>query len=249
MSAEIPLDLQESLKSVMKENIQQYSIELVVNEKGQGFISEVIFVTLTHKITHKKIEMVVKQEKKGSEEVAEDLTPLFQNEINFYQSIWPFLKEYYKTATGKDLCMVPKCLGTWEVRGRQIILENINSQGYALYEKTKPFDDEHIRKIMETYVIYHGISMALREKDIDIYNQLVNQQTNMFKKAFEDESSQYCKLFDYKKEKHMLDKLLTYVESGPKILKQVVNEEFPKGVILHGDSWSNNMMFRYNVSI
>lgn len=260
MSAEVPLNLQESLKSIMKENIQQYCIELVVNEKGQGFLSEVIFVTLTHKLTQEKIEMVVKQEKKGNKEIEEDLTIFFQNEIKFYQSVWPFLKDYYKKATGQDLYIVPKCLGTWNGRGKQIMLENIKSQGYVLYDKTKSFDDEHIRRILTTYGIYHGISMALREKDINRYNQLINQQTNMFKRAFEDESSKFCKLFvnslteillffDPKKEKHILDKLRTYVESGPKILKQLVNEEFPKGVILHGDSWSNNMMFRYDVSI
>lgn len=260
MFTEVPLDLKESLKCLVRENFEQYFIELITNEEGQGFLGEIIFVTLTHKTTQEKIQVVVKQEQKGSEKTEEYLALLYQNEINFYQSIWPFLKNYYKSSSGSDLDIVPKCFSTSDIGKKRIVMENIKSQGYVLYDKSKPFDDEHFRFIFKTYGIYHGISMALREKDIKKYNQLISQQKNMYKKAFEDENGIYCKafvnnvrdilqFFDPKTEEHILDKLEIYVKSGPQILKQLVSQEFPKGVLLHGDCWSNNLMFKYDVSI
>lgn len=260
MFTEVPLDLKESLRSLVRENVEQYFIEMVTNEEGQGFLGEIVFVTLTHKKTQEKIQLVVKQELKGSEKTEEELTLLYQNEINFYQSIWPFLKEYYKKVSGNDLDIVPKCFSTCNNGKKRILMENIKTQGYVLYDKSKPFDDEHFRIIFKTYGIYHGISMALREKDIKKYNQLISQQKNMYKKAFENENGIYCKafvnkvkdilqFFDPKTEKHILDKLEVYVKYGSKILKQLVTEEFPKGVLLHGDCWSNNLMFKYDVSI
>lgn len=172
-------DLCQALKSVVNDNIDDYALELWSNEKGQGFVAEIAFVNLTHHKTKNIQQLIIKQEQKGNESIEELLVASFLNEIRFYDIIWPFLQNFYKNVSRKELNIVPKCFGTSDFGRKRIILENVTPQGYKIYDKSQPFDSEHYRKIFETYGNYHGISMALREKDPLQYKKLVNGQTNL----------------------------------------------------------------------
>lgn len=260
MDGKMPSDLCQALKSALNDNIEDYDLELWSNEKGQGFVAEIVFADLIHHKTKQKQQLIIKQEQKGNESIEELLVASFLNETRFYEIIWPFLQNYYKTVSGNDLNIVPKCFATSDLGKKRIILENLTPQGYKIYAKSQPFDNEHYRKIFETYGNYHAISMALREKDPLQYKKLVNGQTNLFITIFKDECHPLCKsldtilkevqkYFDPVKEKHILEKIRHYEMFFQKIVFQSASEDFPQGVILHGDCWSNNLMFKYDVSL
>lgn len=256
MVDKITSDLYESLKCALKENIDDYDIELITGEQGQGFLGEIVFVNLFQNKTRTKKQLVAKQGRCGKESTVEILGALFRNEIRFYETIWPFLQSYYKNVSGKYLVIIPKCFGTGSKR---ILLENVASDGYKLFDKSKPFDTDHYRHIFETYGIYHGISMALREQFPEKYNQFVNGQINILKEVYQDNSKPFCKnltgifeevqnFFDPVNEKHILEKVRHYQKVFSKTMYQFLTDEVQNGVILHGDCWSNNFMFKYDVS-
>lgn len=258
MSNEISRDLLSSLQSVVERNINEYDIEVESNEKGIGFIGHILFVILSHKTTGLKTYLVVKQELEIIGKASESLGHLFPNEIKFYDEVWPFLKKYYYNVGEKELNFIPECVKTINTGKKKIILQNLKQQGYELYPKTKPFDDDHCRKVFGTYGIYHGISMALRIKDNEKYVQLIGDQRNFFLDEFErngiiskmymEKIKEVLEFFHPEKEKRILDKLYLYAESGREILYDCLKGDFSNGVILHGDCWSNNLMFNYDVS-
>lgn len=259
MSTQISADLLNSLQSVVERNINEYNINVKNNEKGVGFIGQILYVNLSHKTTGLKTFLVVKEELEIVGNASNHLGPLFSNEIKFYDKVWPFLEKYYYEVGEKELNFIPECLKTVNKGPKKILLTDLKQQGYELYPKRKPFDDDHCRKIFNIYGLYHGISMALRIKDNERYIQLVGEQRNFFLDVFENEgaiSKRYMdkirevkEYFDPLEEKHILNKLHLYDESGREIIYDCLKRDFPNGVILHGDCWSNNMMFKYDVSI
>lgn len=257
MAAKIPSDFYDLLKTVYQKNIDDYEIEIVPNEKGQGFIGEVVFVNLTHKETSEKKQVIVKQEQMTDGKPFEYFKNFFEKEIYFYGEVWPYLRKYYKNVSEKELTLVPKYLGTSNEERKRIILENIRPQGYELYDKRKPFDDDHLRIIFKTYGLYHGISMALRTQDYDEYNRLVGNYSNIhlylyvdstYGRNFVQRIKEIQTFFDPVEDAAVLEKLRFYEESGLQMLYKCVTENLPHEVILHGDCWSNNFMFKYDVS-
>lgn len=258
MFEEIPTDLLKLLKCVVAGSLEEYDVELLNNEKGEGFVGEIIFINLTHKVTREKTHLILKQEQVRNGETVEKFRTLCRNELEFYDVIWPFLRNYYKNVSNTIVDFVPKYFGGSNEGRIKIVLENLRQPGYSTYDKSKPFDDDHCQIIFKTYGIYHGISMALRELDNEQYKKLVGDKSNVFAKEFEkelmrkafidrlEESKEY---FDPVKDKSILDKLEICKQFELQPLCQLLNEAYPNGVILHGDCWSNNLMFKYDVSI
>lgn len=257
MVTENQSDVLELIKYTVVGNIEDFNIEMLKNEKGEGFIGEIIFINFTHKLTEQKIQIIVKQEQVKNGETVEKFRKYFQTEFDFYDVTWPFLYQYYKNVSRRNFDFVPKYFGGWNTGRIRMVLENLGESRYISYDKTKSFDDDHFRIIFKTYGIFHGVSMALRELDKEQYKRLVGNKHNIFYAAFA--TDYFCKgfvdrlqealtYFDPVKEKYILEKLKIYEESGLEIIRQLLNEDYPNGVILHGDCWSNNLMFKYNVS-
>lgn len=259
MIPEVPSDLLEALKSAVDGDIEEYSITTITNGKGQGFVGEIVFITLTHNKSAEKKHVIVKQEQQGNGKALEYFHQFFVIEIKFYDTVWPLLKKIHKNVSGKELNFIANCFGTSNTGRKRILLENINPYGFHLYDATKPFDDEHFKIIFKTYGIFHAVSMALKEQDREQYNLLVNPQFNPFMTAPYDGDCYFSKdfvkkiqemkaFFDPVEERHLLEKLSMCEDSGVSRLREVVHQDFPNGALIHGDCWSNNLMFKYDVS-
>lgn len=258
MSVSISPDLLDLLNSAVHGRISEYSIEVkAFDGKGEGFVGDILYVNLVDKETKEKQFLVVKQQKSYDGKPFEFTAPLFDNEIHFYITIWPTLHKFYQEKTGKVLNIVPHCLATSTTGFKRLVLENLLSKDFVLHDKRKPLNKEHFSLIFNTYGIYHGISMALKEQNIEEYNRLLEPLQPLWKSAYDNESfagkilkllSRTCQnLFDEKSEKSVIERLQVYEQEGPKIIKECLQQGGGDGVLLHGDCWSNNNMFRYKV--
>lgn len=259
MSENISTEILELLNSVVNGKINDFSIDVKnFGGKGEGFTGDVLFGTLTNKKTKEQISTVVKEQKGYQGKPFEYTIPLFKNEIQFYNRIWPTLQKFYQEATGKSFNIVAKCLATTNGDFKKLALENLLASGFVLYDKQKPFNDEHFSFIFNTYGIYHGISAALKVQNREEFNKLIEPLDPLWKTAYHDESytgkifkmlsGQCKKLFDQETEKHVIDKLDEYEKNGANIVNDCMWQG-RDGVILHADCWSNNFMFKYGVSI
>lgn len=257
MVTEIPSDLLKVLKDVLSESVDEYHIELLKNDKkGEGFIGQMHFVTLVHKRTQKITKLIVKQEKHVNGKTVSFVEIFFRNEIYFYDTIWPAMKEFYKNATGKELDFVAKCYGTSSLSPRRIILENICPKGFVTYDKTQTFDEEHFKIIFETYGIYHAVSLALKVRKNEEYTRLITPLLDTKRIFYADDqfpTKTLIKAMQIAQEsvnatEPLAEKLRLYEKSGPELVRESLNNTNFQGVITHGDCWSNNLMFKYDVS-
>lgn len=260
MTNYIPPDLYALIQKVKQEQLDDFVIDITKNSKGEGYIGDVVFVVLTNKKTGEKQNLSIKQQKVLDGKPIDWSNQPFENEIYFYNSVWPTLHEFYFEKTGKSLDFIPKCLGTSLDGVKSLVMENLKSINFKNYDKTKIFKKDHLEKIFKTYGIYHGISMSLKEEKFEEFSRLVNGMhldiwRDMFKAgALLDKSLLYhvreciC-LFDSEKEKHLYNKIVEYEKMGSDIIYNLYDQDKTGRVIKHGDCWSNNLMFRYDVSI
>lgn len=256
----IASDILELLKEVVIGDINDFSIDIDdYDGKGEGFIGDVIFLTLTNNKTNEKEDVVLKQQKTFNGQPLNITIAAFENEINFYSDIWCTLELFYKDSTRKTLNFIPKCLATSRSKLRKIALENLKVEGFAPHDKTKPFDIVHFSAVLRTYGVLHALSMALKERNSEEFKRLEGLLMHINERDFDKETSfggkvlktvcrDFQKMFDANDEL-VIEYLKLYERIGPKIVDRCFCEGQLNGILLHGDSWSNNFLFKYDVSV
>lgn len=258
----VPDYVQRVLKTVAKKtNINDYKVKVNEgNKKGEGFLGQLMFIEISDNESEKVVNVVVK--KAFSDEKIRELAPIrisFLNEVYFYEHILPTfqkLEEEYKIKVRFD--RVPKCfMSCTEEAQELLVLENLKSLGYDVFDKKKVFTREHVNLIFKTYGHYHALSFALKKKypekfmEIssnceDVFNQFSTRPH--FKQSIQEAIGKIAELFVPGKEDKYIDSFKKYVEGGADIFLESVNYRGDNTVIFHGDCWSNNMMFKYDVS-
>lgn len=232
----------------------EYSVEIHNDyENEEGSVGNIFAATLHKGKSGEKLPVIMKQQKTGEDPVYTIVKEMFENEANFYKHIWKKMINF-----SKSVCVIPECIGILEADQITIVLEDVTVQGFVLYDKLKCFDEEHFCLISKTYGVFHGLSMIFRYQNPNEYFEFENLLHPLFKDSF-DESGYFSEkfssvlrliqhYFDEDTEGHILEKLHSYIKSGSKLVHVVLSQDVEQDVILHGDCWSNNMMFKYGVS-
>jgi thiamine kinase-like enzyme len=253
-------DIENWLRPVLKkENLENYSIDISGStEKGDGYIGDVTFVDVrgtTNTNEKKSYEFVIKSGKKSSQ--LREMIPVrnaFENEIYFYNEILPVFREFQAEKGITDpFDNTPKFYDSIiEEEMEVLILGNMKTNGYSLHDRFDPMDQEHIRKIIKVYGKLHAISFALRDQKPEVFKELGGKLTDMMKlsakyiKPKEDRNTyeDIIKIAKEKKEDDVVAKL-NILNERTKRLNEITDPNDPYAVILHGDCWNNNFMFKY----
>lgn len=254
MTGNIPSHLYSIIKDTLQLPIQNYALEICSDFMGEGYTGKLVPIKITHRRSREKQYIVLKYE----QTTLGTISKMFDGELLFYSIIWPTLSKFYRKHYGKDICLIPKCFGTCKTKVKAIALENLTACNYQLHDNLKPFDKAHLEMIFKTYGVFHGISLAFKEKHFQKFIELINEMSYQWKNylnlkdalslllCYSAESAQVA--FDQITEKQVLTKLREYQEKGPDILVDLLNRYSHKGIFTHGDCWSNNLMFKYSVS-
>lgn len=258
--AEVVLsDLRLILRSTLPEDTNDYSFEIVNDrfKKGDGFVGDIISVLVTNTKSQEKCYYVVKKNVPQENKVVNS-SEMFENETHFYVTIWKKLSELYKSKRCTSLDFIPKCFGVSRSDVKTIVLEDLIAEGYVLYDRTKPFDDEHFTELFKVYGIFHGLSMVFKHKYFKEYSELLSPLHNMWKMWFKTyrgvrsdvqlNMKHAITYFDPSSENHVIEKLKAYEKSGVDLVSETFYQDKDAGLLLHGDGWSNNFMFKYDVS-
>lgn len=256
MAEKISPGLNKLLNNLVNDNLDEYNLEVARNKQGDGFSSEILFITLTDKKVGNKNHLVLKRQ---PDTIIEHFAPIYTNETWFYAAVWPSLHKFYMEVSGKTIDFVPKCYGTTDDRINSILMENVQKIGYCLYDKSKPFTVAHFELLYKTYGKFHGISLALkiqnRNEYVRLITPLIKIRTKMlseghyFAKFLTGRFKDSQEYFDPITERHIIEKLREYENNGVNLINETWGSSGVQGIITQGDCWSNNMMFKYNVSL
>ncbi|XP_068896158.1 uncharacterized protein [Tenebrio molitor] len=249
------------LKSVLtEENLDDFSVNILGNsEKGDGYAGDIVFVRLTSAIAHspKEYNLVLKCSKRS--ETLRKTTPIkeaFTNEIYVYNTVLPVFTEFQrKHGIENPFDSVPKYYGKFTDENTEVLVfENLKSAGYSLWNKKNPLTRKHINMVVEEYGKFHAISFAMQDQQPEKFQELSSELVDIFKQtmtssAFGDVYSkgfdEVCDLLKGDLDDETLIKWKNLRKQVNYIFTDMCEQPDVQKVILHGDCWNNNFMFKH----
>ncbi|KAJ8977353.1 hypothetical protein NQ317_017768 [Molorchus minor] len=255
--SEVPDSVYQILNEAVHGDINNYTInEHDKNKKGEGFTGEMCFVSLKNKHGDEDLHYVVKQRLPiESPRVNLPISAYFLNEISFYTAVWPHFQKFQKDKlNGEALDIIPKCFATSSKdRNENLVLENLKFQDFQMHNKTNPLSNEQIELIFKQYGRFHAISFAYKFINPREYSEISSKLQNLWPstvrmfKEFMGKINDICLEFlDPDEESKVIEKFRSYAESSVEVFTERSRYKGCYSAVLHGDCWSNNMMFKYN---
>ncbi|KAJ3649966.1 hypothetical protein Zmor_021679 [Zophobas morio] len=254
-------DVEEWLKPTLrKEGLKDYTINISGSSaKGDGYLGDITFVEVSGKSAtneEKVYSFVIKSGKKSTE--LRDIMPIksaFENEMLFYNKILPVFIDFQKEKGVKEpFNNAPKCYDTIILEDMEVlILENLKQRDFILHDRKFPMNRAHVEKVVKTYGKLHAISFALRDQKPDLFKQLSRELVDILKlikktmKPPPKTYNLYGTIIKYAEEDNEHEVVAKAYSLHEKVenAHEITNPNDPYAVILHGDCWNNNFMFKY----
>lgn len=184
---------------------------------------------------------------------------LFRQEVYMYKVLLPalaaFQQEHEVPADIAFTCF-PKCYVAIHEEGSSdsvIILEDLRASGFEMWNKKKPTEFEIVRLLMEQIGRFHGLSIAIRHRDPEVFKNILNMPSILTDLAttpglsmlLQLSFTQTLSLMDNAEDLQSVAGLAT---DCMKIFLDGVNAERlgNYGVLSHGDCWIANSMFLFD---
>ncbi|XP_015837331.2 uncharacterized protein LOC655292 [Tribolium castaneum] len=241
-----------------KLNLTNYSVNLnLTANKGDGFLGEFYKVSITDNETNLTHHLVIKRAPtEAVRRTQDEIEEIYRNEIFFYTEVYPAFKQFEKE---QHMCeafdSIPEFVTCCKEPGRELLVfKDITKAGFELREKNLLLDDQHTRYIFKTYGHFHAISFCMKEQDCEKFETLTKSLKNIWllfakRKAFRETlakiSEKVCESLDPIKDSKIVEKYQNYKNNCTEIFEKSGHYEGKYSGIIHGDCWSNNMMFKY----
>nr|XP_022909481.1 uncharacterized protein LOC111420665 [Onthophagus taurus] len=237
------------------------------NKKGDGYMSVIYNATITstnedeRNEKNKKVSVIVKlsPENKSFREQA-FTKELFENEIMFYHEILTSFHEFQKSKSiEKPFIFAPKCYASTMMNEREgLVLENLKVKGFQLWNRMIPMDRNHLEITLKGYAKFHALSIAFKDQHKEKFLEYKTRMHDVFelydrnsvsKESFQKMAEGVTSYFDPIKDKKYLEKFVNYLQSMKDTSGLFYSKNMDEyGVVIHGDGWCNNMMYKYEDS-
>ncbi|CAH0550373.1 unnamed protein product [Brassicogethes aeneus] len=256
--------IQHLVLQVMKnENYATFKIDTGGNTaRGDGYLGDISFITVTacRNGIKKPYRLVVKAA--NPNEAFREKTPIedvYKREVYMYTTIFPSLYDLCNDfcVDFPDLSFAKVYTSCLEPKKESIVLQNMKTIGFDLHSRLVPMNLNHAHMVFSRYGKFHGLSMAMRHKKSALFQKLTKDMTDLFGIFLAQANMVPSIREDYKtamkllKERGRMDLVRKYenakiFEDIEKITCKSTDPSDPASVILHGDCWNNNFMFKYD---
>ncbi|KAG5896760.1 hypothetical protein JTB14_031739 [Gonioctena quinquepunctata] len=248
-------------ESLSNENLKDLTITITGgSEKDEGYLGDIVFVTVqgtNEKNEKENLHLVIKHAKTNEHlRTAMPVAVVFDNEMTMYTEVIPAFKEFQLEGKVDDIFdCVAKCYHSSKSGSLEfLVFENLKSLGYEQHDRKKPMNLFHCKAILEQYGKFHAISFAMRQQNKKKFDDLSSKLQNVYEffrtdqdsiTLFETSKKYLFELLEKNGEVLLLKKLSNILQRGsPEIMKEALSAG-PQSVIIHGDCWCNNFLFKY----
>ncbi|CAG9853776.1 unnamed protein product [Phyllotreta striolata] len=235
--------------------------EVYVNsgsEKGDNYLG--VLTAVTVKSDGRKLELILKSTPRDDN--ARKSSPMraaFLREIHLYERIFRALRKFqdeFNIAEPFD-CYAKLYATSTEEFDEFLVMENLKSDGYQLWNKKIPMNPDHISRVIREYAKFHAANVAMKHNNPALFEIITedvmysiwdNEEVMKNRTVFKDYLKTVLDL-GYKtvgEDASLIGFLRDVEEEIPKI----IFDEFKKSdeyrqSLIHGDAWCNNIMFKY----
>ena len=171
-------------------------------------------------------------------------------EMDIYLRILPKFKKILKSIN-EDGNIFPKAIAI-DVHKEVIVMEDLLKKDYIMADRILQLDLQHTRLTLQKMAKMHAASIVAHSKDSKIFDKfdtgMFNRKTDAFHcffnsnmEALVNEVSEWPGYSYYAKKLQKLQ--LNLCENATKAFDR---DEGDLHVFVHGDLWTNNVMFKYN---
>ncbi|XP_065163556.1 uncharacterized protein [Atheta coriaria] len=253
-------EVEATMNSIFQDlNITAKDMEISLGaEKGDGYLSFLTRVDVTTE-DGKELHVVIKCAPRS--EAVRKFVPIhdaYMREIHIYEVIMPEFERFQREhGVPHPFNNIPKCLKTQSTEGKELlVLENIRTKGFQLWNRMKPMDLQHIELVFKTYGKLHAISYAMQQQEPEVYDKFTDNLFEIFSPdKFDPGMAAMIQLLSTKLQEtfendaehtEIYEKLTRFKDGGlMEFWKSIGTNLGNHPVLRHGDCWVNNMMFKY----
>ncbi|KAI8441093.1 hypothetical protein MSG28_009357 [Choristoneura fumiferana] len=180
---------------------------------------------------------------------------LFLNEIVMYEEVLPKFNDLQNLAgvSANEKVRFPVCYGcVREPPNELILLEDLKESGFEMLDRFQPLSNDSVRVALKDLAKYHSLSYVLKNNEPETYNNISKKLLNMWalmdddpavKIFFEANENDMKLMVESEKHKKVIAGSLSQIATLAKKL-QSYEKTSKYSVILQGDCWSNNILFK-----
>ncbi|KAF7271826.1 hypothetical protein GWI33_015306 [Rhynchophorus ferrugineus] len=251
-----------SAETLRKKNIEKYDLKVYgADEKAEHYGSDIAFVDITAENfdgDKREYSLVIKYGQMMK--ALRDKLPIrdgFEREIDIYTKVVPAFHRFQQEKNLPVFNSIPKCfLSKFTATEEVIILENLKRAGFSIHKRQIPMDLNHMKFVLRAYAEWHALSFAFKHQKKDEFDSITHTWINNPMKDFVCSGPGKLinvgqkNVYNILRNLNEIDLLNEYrSKTGDKdfvaILVDLLNNDEPQSVILHGDCWNSNFLFKY----
>lgn len=259
------LQLPEALHSLLQtylsnRRVNHYTLEINPgSNKGDNYLGTLYRVKITSGERGETIiNLIIKSA--TSDENFRKITPIrefYQREIYIYNEILPIYRAMQKNLTQNEIFKnYPDIFLTSLDQDREecLFMSDLSALSYKHVDKRLVLDLSHCELFIKTIAKFHALAFALKAQDEGKFKEIVAKTPEVFLRSMDVEDlnqhaekirelNDNCFGTDPVVWKKMDNFINNIIEDLLRLSDPEASDEY--SVIIHGDCWSNNFLFKY----
>ncbi|XP_034250726.1 uncharacterized protein LOC117651089 [Thrips palmi] len=135
-----------------------------------------------------------------------------------------------------------------------LVLEDMRPLGFTMHDRRVGLDEHHVRPVFKALAFLHATSMAMEAQRPQEFAKLRDQFTENLLTPQHPAMAHLGKIlsptYEFIKDKHPAGsevhaKVKAFIDSSLSTMEHLVSKTAKGSAISHGDSWTNNILFKY----
>ncbi|XP_031626607.1 uncharacterized oxidoreductase dhs-27-like isoform X2 [Contarinia nasturtii] len=183
----------------------------------------------------------------------------FAREHYIYEYLFPVFEKFQRLHLKEQYIFkhYPRCIAASSVyEDEYVLLNDLSLQGFKNSDRPTALHFEKCVAVLKTIAKFHAISFAMKDQQPERLAKLTSKLSEItFTKPINEELDIFLKrnvgysmtTLDPEKDKVIIKKLMKFRENYASFMAECCAEK-EDAIVLHGDCWISNIMFRRNHS-